>query len=58
MKKIIKMQSVVSPVTSPATLNEQQQAAIANLTGRHVINSGAGTGKSTVLVERMRKQRF
>ena len=43
MKKIIKMQNVVAPV---ATLNEQQELAIANLTGRHVINSGAGTGKS------------
>lgn len=57
MKKIIKMQSVVAPVVSSTTLNEQQQAAIANLIGRHVINSGAGTGKSTVLVERMRRIR-
>lgn len=57
MKKIIKMQSVASAVSRPATLNEQQEAAIASLTGRHVINSGAGTGKSTVLVERMRRIR-
>ena len=57
MKKIIKMQSVVAPVAKSATLNEQQEAAIANLIGRHVINSGAGTGKSTVLVERMSRIR-
>lgn len=57
MKKIIKMQSVVAPVAKTATLNEQQEAAIANLIGRHVINSGAGTGKSTVLVERMSRIR-
>ena len=54
MKKIIKMQSVVAPV---ATLNEQQELAIANLTGRHVINSGAGTGKTKVLVARLQRIR-
>ena len=35
------------------TLNDEQLAAIAPLTGRCVVNSGAGTGKTTVLVARM-----
>ena len=35
------------------TLNEQQLAAIEPLEGRCVVNSGAGTGKSTVLTARM-----
>ena len=35
------------------TLNDQQLAALEPLTGNCVINSGAGTGKSTVLTARM-----
>ena len=36
-------------------LNDEQLAAVSNLTGPTVINAGAGTGKSTLLVERMRR---
>lgn len=34
-------------------LNDQQHAALSPLTGHALINSGAGTGKTTVLVARM-----
>lgn len=34
-------------------LNDEQQAAIQEVTGYHAINSGAGTGKTMVLVERL-----
>ncbi len=36
-------------------LNAEQEAAIEVLTGRHLINAGAGTGKTTCLVARTRK---
>ncbi|MBR2142755.1 ATP-dependent helicase [Anaerovibrio sp.] len=36
-------------------LNDEQLAAVSNLTGLTVVNAGAGTGKSTLLVERMRR---
>ena len=35
------------------TLNDDQLAAIMPLTGKCVVNSGAGTGKTTVLVARV-----
>ena len=34
-------------------LNKEQLAALEVLTGRHVINAGAGSGKSSVLIARM-----
>ncbi len=37
------------------SFNAEQEAALEHLTGRHVINAGAGTGKSTCLVARMRR---
>lgn len=52
MKKVIPLQQAVA--TTP-TLNAQQLAAIQNLQGYHVINSGAGTGKSSTLVARLRR---
>ena len=41
-------------------LNDEQLAAVSKLTGPTVINAGAGTGKSFILVERMKriKQQF
>ncbi|MBQ7554339.1 MAG: ATP-dependent helicase [Bacteroidaceae bacterium] len=47
----------IKPLTvcesSHPNLNEQQLAALTPLAGHTLINSGAGTGKSTVLVARM-----
>ncbi len=37
------------------SFNVEQEAALEHLTGLHVINAGAGTGKSTCLVARTRK---
>jgi DNA helicase-2/ATP-dependent DNA helicase PcrA len=51
MSKVIKIKQFVE---TRKALNPQQMATIAELEGRHVINSGAGTGKSTVLIERMK----
>ena len=51
MSKVIKIKPFVE---MPKVLNPQQMAAIAELEGCHLISSGAGTGKSTVLVERMK----
>ena len=57
MKKVIPLQT--KPVTSvyhgAKTLNEQQLAAIEELTGYHVINSGAGTGKTATLAARLQR---
>lgn len=47
----------IKPLTvcesSHPNLNEQQLATLTPLTGHTLINSGAGTGKSTLLVARM-----
>lgn len=54
MKKIIPIRTGVAiPAQVTPTLNAEQQAAIQEVTGYHAINSGAGTGKSTVLVARL-----
>lgn len=37
------------------SFNVEQEAALEHLTGHHVINAGAGTGKTTCLVARTRK---
>ena len=57
MKKVIQMQnnSVASVRKGTMTLNEQQLAAIQEFSGYHVINSGAGTGKSATLVARLQR---
>ena len=36
-------------------LNQEQLAAVSNIEGPAVVNAGAGTGKSKILVERMKK---
>ena len=54
MTKVIPLQSKAVPARATA-LNEQQLAAIQDLQGYHVINSGAGTGKSTVLIARLQR---
>lgn len=36
-------------------LNDEQLAAVSNLTGPTIVNAGAGTGKSFILVERMKR---
>ena len=54
MKKIIPIRAGVAiPAQSTPMLNDEQQAAIQDVMGYHAINSGAGTGKSTVLVARL-----
>ena len=54
MKKIIPIRTGVAiPTQVTSMLNDEQQAAIQEITGYHAINSGAGTGKSTVLVARL-----
>ena len=57
MKKVISLQTkVVTSVRHGAkTLNDQQLAAIQDLQGYHVINSGAGTGKTATLVARLQR---
>jgi len=44
---------LVRESTGKNSLNPQQHAALSPLTGHALINSGAGTGKTTVLVARM-----
>ena len=51
MSKVIKIKPFVE---MPKVLNPQQLAAVTEFEGYHLISSGAGTGKSTVLVERMK----
>ena len=51
MSKVMKIKQFAETTKA---LNPQQLSAIAEPEGRHVITSGAGTGKSTVLVERMK----
>lgn len=54
MKKIIPIRTGVAiPAQVTARLNDEQHAAIQEVTGYHAINSGAGTGKTMVLVERL-----
>ena len=56
MKKIIPIRAGVAiPAQITPTLNEEQQAAIQDVMGYHAINSGAGTGKSTVLAARLQR---
>lgn len=56
MKKVIQLQTkTVAPVKGKTTLNEQQGAAIQELSGYHVINAGPGTGKSATLVARLQR---
>jgi len=56
MKKVIQLQTKpVAPVKGKTTLNEQQGAAIQELSGYHVINAGPGTGKSATLVARLQR---
>lgn len=52
---LAKMQTVltVCETSEKRTLNPQQSAALSPLTGHALINSGAGTGKTTLLVARM-----
>ena len=54
--KIIPIKAGI-PIPAQVTpmLNEEQQAAIQEVTGYHAINSGAGTGKSTVLAARLQR---
>ena len=40
---------------SSSSFNDEQWAAIKDLTGRSIINAGAGTGKSTCLIARMQR---
>ena len=51
MTKVIPLQAQAVATTPP--LNAQQLAAIHQLEGVHVINSGAGTGKTATLVARL-----
>lgn len=52
--KIIPIRAGVTiPAQVTPMLNEEQQAAIQDVTGYHAINSGAGTGKTTVLIARL-----
>ena len=51
MSKVIKIKPFVE---MPKVLNPQQLVAVTEFEGCHLISSGAGTGKSTVLVERMK----
>ena len=51
MSKVIKIKPFVE---MSKVLNPQQLAAVTEFEGCHFISSGAGTGKSTVLVERMK----
>ena len=51
MTKVIPLQAQAVATTPP--LNAQQLAAIQDLQGVHVINSGAGTGKTATLVARL-----
>ena len=46
---------MVRELSTDNHLNDEQLQAVEVLTGPTVVNSGAGTGKSTVLVERMRR---
>ena len=56
MQKIIPIRAGVAiPVQDTPMLNEEQTAAIQDVTGYHAITSGAGTGKSTVLVARFQR---
>lgn len=57
MTKVILLQSNIAPVVNTPELNAQQLAAIQDLIGYHVINSGAGTGKSSTLVARLQRIR-
>ena len=52
--KIIPIRAGVTiPAQVTARLNDEQQTAIQDVMGYHAINSGAGTGKTMVLVERL-----
>lgn len=51
MKKILQFPNV----RSSHELNKQQIVAIQNVKGYHIINSGAGTGKSSVLCARLQR---
>ena len=52
--KIIPIRAGVTiPAQVKARLNDEQQTAIQDVMGYHAINSGAGTGKTMVLVERL-----
>ena len=55
MTKVIPIKTNGKSVVNAPKLNEQQLAAIQELAGYHVIDSGAGTGKSTTLVARLQK---
>lgn len=55
MKKVIQMQTNTGVPVRKVTLNEQQLAAVQELNGYHVINSGAGTGKTATLVARLQR---
>lgn len=56
MQKIIPIRAGVAiPPQVTSVLNAEQQAAIQEVTGYHAINSGAGTGKSTVLAARLQR---
>lgn len=55
MKIIAIKAGIPIPAQGTPMLNEEQQAAIQEVTGYHAINSGAGTGKSTVLAARLQR---
>ena len=56
MKKIIPIRAGVAILAQVTPmLNDEQTAAIQDVTGYHAINSGAGTGKSTVLAARLQR---
>lgn len=55
MTKVIPIKTNGASVVNAPKLNEQQLAAIQELAGYHVIDSGAGTGKSTTLVARLQR---
>ena len=55
MKKVIPFQQLAASGKVTPKLNDQQLAAIQQLEGVHVINSGAGTGKTATLVARLQK---
>ena len=56
MTKILTLQAQSAASVKVTTkLNDQQLAAIQQLEGIHVINSGAGTGKSATLVARLQR---
>ena len=56
MTKILTLQAQsVASVKVTTKLNDQQLAAIQQLEGIHVINSGVGTGKTATLVARLQR---